>query len=65
MASSNIEKMLNVLDDNETDLNKIANVSHHFLWASSMKNVREIIQKREANGEIFNEDEKFFFFLMN
>ena len=62
MASSNIEKMLNVLDDNETDLNKIANVSHHFLLASSMKNVREIIQKREANGEIFNEDEKFFFF---
>ena len=62
MASSNIEKMLNVLDDNETDLNKIANVSHHFLLASSMKNVREIIQKREANGEIFNKDEKFFFF---
>ena len=62
MASSNIEKMLNVLHDNETDLNKIANVSHHFLLASSMKNVREIIQKREANGEIFNEDEKFFFF---
>ena len=29
-----------------------------------MKNAREIIQKREANGEIFNEDEKNFF-LMN
>ena len=62
MASSNIEKMLNVLDDNETDINKIANVSHHFLLASSMKNAREIIQKREANGEIFNEDEKKIFF---
>ena len=62
MASSNIEKMLNVLDDNETDINKIANVSHHFLLASSMKNAHEIIQKREANGEIFNEDEKKIFF---
>ena len=62
MASSNIEKMLNVLDNNETDLNKIANVSHHFLLASSMKNAHEIIQKREANGEIFNEDEKKIFF---
>ena len=54
--------MLNVLDDNETDINKIANVSHHFLLASSMKNAHEIIQKREANGEIFNEDEKKIFF---
>ena len=62
MASSNIEKMLNVLDDNETGINKIANVSHHFLLASSMKNAHEIIQKREANGEIFNEDEKKIFF---
>ena len=62
MASSNIEKMLNVLDDNETGINKIANVSHHFLLASSMKNAREIIQKREANGKIFNKDEKKIFF---
>ena len=27
-----------------------------------MKNAREIIQKREANGKIFNKDEKNIFF---
>ena len=59
MASSDIEKeMLNVLDDNETDINKIAFLSHNFLLASSMKNACEIIEKKEANGEIFNKEEK-------
>ena len=59
MASSDIEKeMLNVLDDNETDINKIAFASHNFLLASSMKNAREIIEKKEANGEISNKEEK-------
>ena len=59
MASSDIEKeMLNVLDDNETDINIIAFASHSFLLASSMKNTREIIEKKEANGEIFNKEEK-------
>ena len=53
MASSDIEKeMLNVLDDNETDINKIAFASHNFLLA------REIIEKKEANGVIFNKEEK-------
>ena len=59
MASSDIEKeMLNVLDDNETDINKIAFLFHNFLLASSMKNAREIIEKKEANDEIFNKEEK-------
>ena len=56
--ASNIEKILDVLDDNETDINKIANTSHQFLLVSPMKNAREIIQKREVDGEIFNKDEK-------
>ena len=30
----------------------------NFLLASSMKNAREIIEKKEANGEIFNKEEK-------
>ena len=42
-----------MLDDNETDINKIANISHHFLLVSSMKNAREIIQKREEDGFLF------------
>ena len=60
MASSDVEKeMLNVLDDNETDINKIAFVSHNFLLASLMKNAPEIIEKKkETNGEIFNKEEK-------
>ena len=45
MASSDIEKeMLNVLDDNETDIDKIAFVSHNFLLMTSMKDACEIIQ---------------------
>ena len=59
MASSDIKKeMLNVLDDNETDINKTAFVSHNFLLASSMKNASEIMEKKEVNGEIFNKEEK-------
>ena len=59
MASSDIEKeMLNVLDDNEADINKIAFVSHNFLLTSSIKNAREIIDKKKANGENFNKEKK-------
>ena len=48
MASSDIEKeMLNVIDDNEADINKIAFVSHNFLLASLMKNTGEIIEKKK------------------
>ena len=58
MASSDIEKeMLNVLDDNETDIDKIAFVSHYVLLMTSMKDAREILQK-EAAGKIFNKEEK-------
>ena len=48
MASSDIEKeMLNVLDDNEIDIDKIAFVSHNFLLMTSMKNAHEIIQTKK------------------
>ena len=30
-----------------------------------MKNTREIIQKKEAEGEIFNKNQKKNFFVMN
>ena len=58
MAASNVQKLLEVLNDNETNIEKIAMVSHHFLLLKSMKNAREIIQKKEAEGEIFNKEEK-------
>ena len=58
MAASNVQKLLEVLNDNETNIEKIAMVSHHFFLLKSMKNAREIIQKKEAEGEIFNKEEK-------
>ena len=62
MAASNVQKLLEVLNDNETNFEKIAMVSHHFLLLKSMKNAREIIQKKEAEGEISNKDKKKYFF---
>ena len=57
MAASNVEKLLDVLNNNETNIEKIAMVSHHFLLLTSMKNAREI-KKKEAEDEIFNKEEK-------
>ena len=50
MATSNVEKLLDMLNDNETNIEKIAKVSHHFLLLTSMKNSREIIQKKGSRG---------------
>ena len=41
---------LKQLDDNETDLNKIANASHQFLLAYAIKNAEKIITECEADG---------------
>ena len=57
MAVSNVEKLFDVLNDNKTNIEKIAMVSHHFLLLTSMKNAREI-KKKEAEDEIFNKEEK-------
>ena len=62
MAASNDEKLLDVLNDNKTNIKKIAIASHHFLLVTSMKNAREIIQKKETEGEISNKDQKKYFF---
>ena len=62
MAASNDEKLLDVLNDNKTNIKKIAIASHQFLLVTSMKNAREIIQKKEAEGEISNKDQKKYFF---
>ena len=58
MAVSNVEKLFDVLNNNETNIEKIAMVSHHFLLLTSMKNARAIIQKKEAEGKVFNKEEK-------
>ena len=58
MAASNVKKLLDVLNNNETNIEKIAMVSHHFLLLTSMKNAHKIIQKKEAEGKIFNNEEK-------
>ena len=49
---------LNELDDNERDLDKIADVSHKFLWASAIKNANKIIEECLEDGKIFLNDEQ-------
>ena len=46
-SSDNEKEMLNVSDDNETDINKIRFASHNYLLASSMENTYEIIEKKK------------------
>ena len=64
MAASNDEKLLDVLNDNKTNIKKIAIASHHFLLVTSMKNAREIIQKKEARVKYLIRIKKNIF-LMN
>ena len=64
MAASIDEKLLDVLNDNKTNIKKIAIASHHFLLVTSMKNAREIIQKKEARVKYLIRIKKNIF-LMN
>ena len=48
--ASNIEKILDVLDDNETDINKIANISHTiFYWWVQWKMHVKLYKRMNAN----------------
>ena len=48
-----IDELLNRLDDEETDLKKITNVTHNILMAMSYKKVMGIIADKEKSGEVF------------
>ena len=49
---------LNQLDDNETDIEKIAEVSYQFLLANTIKNAEKILEECETNGKVFYDEEK-------
>ena len=50
---------LNQLDENETDLDKIANTSHQFLLANAIKNAEKILTECEANRKCFSNEEQW------
>ena len=49
---------LNQLDENETDLDKIAAAFHQFLLANAIKNVQRILPECEADGKCFLNEEQ-------
>ena len=44
---------LNNLDDNETNVDKIAKHAHEFLLASSIKDAKKVIDKCQEDGKTF------------
>ena len=61
MASNlqkNVDELLNRLDNDETDINKICDVTHIILMAMSIKDGVEIINNNKKNGEILSEDDE-------
>ena len=50
--------ILDELDENETDLDKIAKASHQFLLANAIKNADRVLTKSEEEGKVFFNDEE-------
>ena len=62
MATTNfqkgIDKLLNRLDEEETDINKICDLTHNVLMAMSVRDGIDIINNNNKNGEILSEDDE-------
>ena len=62
MATTNFQKgideLLNRLDEEETDINKICDVTHNVLMAMSVRDGIDIINNNNKNGEILSEDDE-------
>ena len=63
MASNfqkNVDELLNRLDNDETDINKICDVTHNVLMAMSIREGVNIINNnnKKKNGEILSEDDE-------
>ena len=54
----NIDEILNRLDDDETDVKKITNITHTVLMAMSVRGAVCIINKKKKNGKILTDDEE-------
>ena len=53
-----IDELMNTLDDDETDIKKMTDVTHKILMAMSFKKAMDIIEDKEKRGEVFTKDEK-------
>ena len=49
---------LNQLDDEETDVDKIANFSHQLLLAAAIKNTEKILKECTEDGKVSLDEEK-------
>ena len=61
MASNfqkDIDELMNRLEDDETDINKITYVTHNILMAMSLRDGIDIINNNKKNGEILSEDDE-------
>ena len=62
MATTNFQKgideLLNRLDEEETDINKICDVTHNVLMAMSVRDGIDIINNKKKNGKILSEDDE-------
>ena len=47
---------MNRLEDDETDINKITDVTHNILMAMLLRDGIDIINNNKKNGEILSED---------
>ena len=57
-----IQKLLNSLDKNETDVNKISDVTHKCLLIMSVRNATKIINTGEKTKDDDDNDEKMKMF---
>ena len=61
MASNfqkDIDELMNRLEDDETDINKITDVTHNILMAMLLRDGIDIINNNKKNGEILSEDDE-------
>ena len=50
--------ILDQLDENETDLDKIVKTSHQFFLANAIKNADRVLTKSKEEGKVFFNDEE-------
>ena len=53
-----LDNLLKTLEDEETDIDKITNVTHNVLMTISLKTAVNIVEEKEKNSENLNSDEK-------
>ena len=62
MATTNFQKgideTLKRLDEEETDIKKITDVTHNVLMAMSVRDAVYIIKEKKKNGEILSEEDE-------